>query len=397
MSDQWSAIRSLSWTKQEDEISGGRAMAQVLISNTMNSKSHRRRPPDAVEYAASVLPGLEDIAGEEIERRLKGAEVVASRRGWVVFRYPGNAADLLKLRTTEDVFVILFRTAGLSPYRKEAIPLLTRMARNSRYWDQALIRFHEARQRRVRRVTFRVVAQMTGKHAFRRHEARDAVLSGVQTRWSRWKPVLDDAHLEIWASIIGRWALIAIRLSDRTMRHRTYKAAHRPASLRPTLAAAMVHLSLPRPVDRFCDPMCGAGTILAERALNGPYGILIGGDIDPDALHAARANLRRNVACTLHRWDARTLPVRSRSLDAVVCNLPFGEKTGSHTDNPALYSRFFRQLIHVLCPGGRAVLLTSEKKLMHSLLRRHTPLHCEREILVGVLGQAARIYVLRKA
>ena len=90
---------------------------------------------------------------------------------------------------------------------------------------------------------------MTGKHAFRRHEVRDAVLSGVQTRWGRWKPVLDDAHLEIWTSIIGTWALIAVRLSSRTMRHRTYKVEHRPASLRPTLAAAMVHLSHPQPTD----------------------------------------------------------------------------------------------------------------------------------------------------
>ena len=28
----------------------------------------------------------------------------------------------------------------------------------------------------------------------------------------------------------------------------------------------MVRLAVPRPNDRFCDPMCGAGTILAERA-----------------------------------------------------------------------------------------------------------------------------------
>lgn len=360
------------------------------------SKFHKRHPPDSVEYAASVLPGLEDVTGDEIETRLKGAQVVESRRGWVVFRYPGNAADLLRLRTTEDVFVILFRTAQLPTYRKGVIPLLTRMARNSRYWDQALIRFHQTRQRRVRRVTFRIIAQMTGKHAFRRQEVRDAVLTGVQTRWIRWKPVPDDAHLEIWTSIIGDWALMALRLSDRTMRHRTYKQEHRPASLRPTLAAAMVYLSHPQPTDRFCDPMCGVGTILAERARTDPYQALLGGDIDPDVLHAAKINLRRNTACTLHRWDARSLPVRSRSLEVVVCNLPFGKKIGSHAENPALYSRFFEQLLHVLRPGGRAVLLTSEKKLVCPLLSHHALLHCEREILVGVLGQAARIYVLRR-
>ena len=142
--------------------------------------------------------------------------------------------------------------------------------------------------------------------------------------------------------------------------------------------------------------MCGVGTLLAERARAGSYRVLLGGDVDTDVLHGASVNLRDNAICSLHRWDARALPLRPRSLDAVVCNLPFGEKTGSHADNPALYNRFFQQLIYALRPGGRAVLLTSEKELMRQLLRRHASFRREREILIDVLGQAARIYVLRR-
>jgi len=226
------------------------------------------------------------------------------------------------------------------------------------------------------------------------------VLTGVQARWPGWKPVADDAHLEVWAAAIDRWVTIAIRLSDRKMRHRTYKREHRPASLRPSLAAAMVALSRPRPGDRFCDPMCGTGTILAERALYGPCRRLLGGDIDPDALKAAEVNLSQlretRGRPILHLWDARTLPLRSGSLDVVVCNLPFGEQLGDHADNPALYERTFHELTRTLRPGGRAVLLTSDKELMRQLIRSHGQLAREREVLVGVLGQAARIYVLAK-
>ena len=285
-----------------------------------------------VEYAASVIPGLEDIAAEEIKARWKDDQVIEKRRGWLVFRHEGDAAELLRLRTTEDVFAILFRTAALPPYRKGAIPLLAQMAQRSRYWEQAMTTFRQARQRPVRRVTFRVVAQMTGGHGFRRQEVRDAVLSGVQSRWGGWKQVSDDAHLEVWVPVVGEWALIAIRLSTRKMRHRTYKEAHLPASLRPTLAAAMVMLSRPRPADRFCDPMCGAGTILAERALAGPCQALLGGDVDPEALQAAMSNLPDGAggdrsrshkrpraagsddpagAEALLLWDARALPLRS--------------------------------------------------------------------------------------
>jgi 23S rRNA G2445 N2-methylase RlmL len=348
------------------------------------------------------------VAGQEIVDRLDGARIIETRRGWVILSYAGDASDLLDLRTTEDVFVLLFRTANLPSHRGGAIPLLTRMARNSRYWDLALARFHQAHRRSVKRITFRVVAQMTGKLGFRRQEVRDAVLVGIQGRWSRWKPVADDAHMEVWAPVIGKWALVAIRLSDRRMRHRTYKDQHRPASLRPTLAAAMVYLSRPRPNDRFCDPMCGTGTILAERVLAGPYRLLLGGDVDPGALQATRANLSRvssrqsigdgrfGGGYIVHHWDARALPVHTGSMDAIVSNLPFGEQMGSHADNPALYGRFFQQLARILVPGGRAILLTSEKELMRQLIGDHPSLQREHQVLVGVLGQAARIYVLRR-
>ena len=353
-----------------------------------------------LEFAASVHPGLEEVCGKEIEARLASAQVVDTQRGWVVFAYQGDAADTLLLRTTEDVFVLLFRTDELPPERKRALALLTQMGRNSHYWDQAWSRVRRTR-RSVKRVTFRVIAQMTGKHPFRRQEVRDAVLTGVQMRWPGWKPVADDAHLEVWAPVIDSWATIALRLSDRKMRHRTYKEEHRPASLRPTLAAAMVALSRPRRDDRFCDPMCGTGTILAERALYGPSQTLLGGDIDPNALDAAGVNLARMGETrgqrVLYLWDARALPIRAGSLDAVVTNLPFGKQIGSQAENLTLYEGFLQELSRTLRPGGRAVLLTSEKELMRELMRRHTQIHREREVLVGVLGQAARIYVLRKS
>jgi hypothetical protein len=61
-----------------------------------------------------------------------------------------------------------------------------------------------------------------------------------------------------------------------------------------------------------------------------------------------------------------------------------------------LYDRFFRQLNRVLVQGGRAVLLSSEKDLVRQLRQIYSQLAREQEILVGVLGQAARIYVFRK-
>jgi len=363
------------------------------------SRKRSRQSRPVPEYAATVLPGLEEIAGREIEQRLEGAQVLESQRGWTVFRYAGSPEHLLGLRTTEDVFAILFRTTSLPPNRKAALPLLSRMANDSRQWDQAWSSFHRTHHS-VKRVTFRVVAQMSGKQGFRRQEVRDAVISGVQGRWPNWKAVAEDAHVEIWVAVVNTWATIAIRLSDRTMRHRTYKQEHRPASLRPTMAAAMVALSNPRSNDRFCDPMCGAGTILAERAQMGPYRDILGGEFDAPTLAAAQANLASvhelHGQPVLQLWDACALPLRPRSLTAVVSNLPFGKQIGSPETNLTLYARFFDELVRVLTPGGRAVLLTSEKDLMRELIHRHPELALDQQILVGLLGQSARIYVLHR-
>jgi tRNA (guanine6-N2)-methyltransferase len=81
--------------------------------------------------------------------------------------------------------------------------------------------------------------------------------------------------------------------------------SHLPASLRPTVAAAMVLLSDPRPDDVFLDSMCGGGTLLIERAQFGRYGLLLGGDIEPRALEASRRNIGpRYRPIQIHHWDA---------------------------------------------------------------------------------------------
>src|SRR5206468_2799148 len=53
--------------------------------------------------------------------------------------------------------------------------------------------------------------------------------------------------------------------SAATRTHRTNKREHQPGPLRPTVAAAMVRLAEARPKQVVLDPMCGAGTILAEQ------------------------------------------------------------------------------------------------------------------------------------
>jgi tRNA G10 N-methylase Trm11 len=152
--------------------------------------------------------------------------------------------------------------------------------------------------------------------------------------------------------------------------------------------------------DRILDPLCGAGTLLWERAAVGPWQMLAGGDRDPAALEAARANAnasRLNV--TLQRWDAQALPLADRSIDVVLTNPPFGKQLAiPGEDADAFYRRLLLEVRRVLTPEGRLVLITSQVQAMQRVLPGLRPkLTIESRLPVLVRGQRATIFSCRGA
>ena len=74
----------------------------------------RRRPePETPPCYAMVFPGLEEVAADEITRDL-GGNVRKTGRGFVVFRVPTLDKNILRLRTTEDVFLLAWGTDELT-------------------------------------------------------------------------------------------------------------------------------------------------------------------------------------------------------------------------------------------------------------------------------------------
>src|SRR5262249_6705463 len=183
--------------------------------------------------------------------------------------------------------------------------------------------------------TYHFVTQMTGVHGYRRVDAKKALMRGLAGKLpSSWKYAEENAAIEIWLTIKGAMAICGMRLSDRTMRHRTYKYENLPASIRPTIAAAMVRLADLKPNPVGVDPMCGAGTLLAEAFLSTKgkktsvgaswQTRFLGGDIEASHVRAALANLRQFHVTDVRPWDARSLPLEDASIDRILCNPPFG-------------------------------------------------------------------------
>ena len=72
-----------------------------------------------------------------------------------------------------------------------------------------------------------------------------------------------------------------------------YREKDVPASSHAPLAAALAALAEIRPGEVVWDPFCGAGTEIIEAGLSQPRAVLIGSDIEPKAIEAARHNVRR--------------------------------------------------------------------------------------------------------
>lgn len=346
-------------------------------------------------YSIIVSPGLETIAREELTERFSDAghlSILGHKPQRILFQYTGNPRALLSLRTAEHLFLVLKRVPKMTRSRSSLAALSSPLARFNFKKTFACCRQVGINVRR--RMPFRVTSRLSGKRNFRRLDLQQVVERVFLERG--WYLAKSNAALDVWAEVHGNDGYISIKLSKSDMAQRPYKQVHIPASLKPTVAYSMVRLSRPHPDDVFLDAMCGAGTILLERALMGRYRYLIGGDISTEALDATRTNFgRQHQPRQFFCWDAVNLPLQPNTVDKIVCNLPFGETIGNVPQLTNLYRQCLREYERVLKPRGRMVLLTSQRELLNIELKQRRYLRVAQQLTVDVRGMRAWIYGVR--
>lgn len=299
------------------------------------------------------LPGLARLVGEQLQE-LPG--IRPAGRGFdgradvlLVQADRGRRDAVTALRTIEDVFIEI----GRADRRKSGDPeQIARVIWRPERVQRALSIWAGQHHPLAASMTFRVIARLLSEQAFLRRQLRDQLTETIRKDRPKWT-LADPAQLEFWISEYRPGAFVCgLRLSDVRMRQHDGRSVERPGALRPTLAAALVHLA-GQPAGILFDPCCGSGTILAEAAAAGwtPAGT----DIDASAVSIASRNV---PGASVHVGDARRMTLADESVQACVSNLPFGRQYPVPGDDLSTWlTAVLAEAARVTSAGGHIVLL----------------------------------------
>ena len=190
---------------------------------------------------------------------------------------------------------------------------------------------------------------------------RRAAIWKAATEIARLRPeLINDPTESPWeATVAEAHGSVRVELSPRLEDPRfAYRKGDVPAASHPTIAAALVRVAGVRAGDVVWDPFVGSGLELCERALAGPYRLIIGSDRDPEALAVAATNLASagvsGEALRLMRGDATTFVPPARP-SLIITNPPLGRRVMRSGDLAPLLDRFMANAAKNLAAGGRLV------------------------------------------
>ena len=288
------------------------------------------------------------------------------------------------------------------------------------------IRARMMRARSARGVRFRGSAVRDGRHDFEAGEVMGK-LGGAAKRRTGWEVSLTKYDTEVFAVVCGQvvvvglplfpeWRGAASGLAERPERFFVLPREVRPylrpdvhinygrMRLRPSTCFLLLQLAKVKAGDVLLDPMGGVGTIAIEAAVRFERLAAISSDLSADATTAAAKNaaaaerfLASGASVRVAQEDVRRLSLADASVDAVVSDVPFGNRNRLVWVNgllPAMLSSVAR----VLRPFGRLVLLLTRAhaRQLLQLLEGEAVFQLLESHKVAVGGWPAAVLVLQR-
>lgn len=371
-----------------------------------------------MRYFARVTAGLEQVAWQEIEQ-CAGAKLLGFGHRRIDFTYEGPPASLLRLKSVDDVYIFVTRLHGFD--RTRASLAVFQQLREVDF--SPALNTVSAVRGLANPPTYGVTASYLGRRNYSRYDIEAAVQKALSEH-AFWcvMPRRSEDHashdLDLRVLIEDDWALVGLRLNRTPLHRRPYKIASRPGSLKAPVAYCLCMIADLKPEDRLLDPTCGAGTILIEAAKFVTRGVLVGIDIDADAIVAARQNSEAaglqaqavKNALALHvdgvekkndrspivllKEDARDVLLPEASFQVVITNLPWGKQVGPATDLFALYAGILKLADKSLDSTGRAVILTDRVDILQTALKQFPRLTLASSFQISLFGSHPTVHLI---
>lgn len=210
-----------------------------------------------------------------------------------------------------------------------------------------------------------------------------------------------DYEIELRIEVNGNASRIYVKLMTVKDKRFMYRLESIPASMSPATAAAVLRLASEYLTvnARVVDPCCGSGTMLFERGLISPCDSLTGVDIAHRAIDAARRNSEaaarmgikqaKFICNDILRFESK------RPYDELICNLPFGNRVGTHSGCEMLYSGLLDRLPQLVKRGGIAVLYTMEFTMLKRMIKERANIEILKQERTESGGLMPMIFILR--
>lgn len=334
--------------------------------------------------------GFEDIIEQELNAKLSDLQIIEKSYRKIIFSYEGSINNILEIRSVEDAFLFIAKLDSIGHTRSDLPDLIKKISG----LDFSIAKESLQKIRTEPISQFSISSSSVGKRNYSYIEVKDGVSKILA-------PKLDliyenELHQEfdIRVFLEHESAYIGVRLGNTPLHRRPYKASTTKATLRADIAYCMALLAEISHKDTVLDPMCGSGTILIESSIFEPK-MLIGGDIDPDALEATKANVNSydtSLDIQLKLWDSTSLPLPDRSVNKIICNLPFGKQIEIE-DLDKFYQQVLQEFIRILSTNGKIVILTSHTNTAN-IVKSFKELSVIQTVETNLNGEVTQLFVL---
>uniref|UniRef100_A0A3B5M346 THUMP domain containing 2 n=1 Tax=Xiphophorus couchianus TaxID=32473 RepID=A0A3B5M346_9TELE len=327
-----------------------------------------RSEDSVVRYYCTAGNGMEPFLVDELKRKLS-AQDVYQIPGKVLFSSSATIHRVCDLKAAERLFLLLKQDSPLfcSFLAKTASVLQSRLLGDRCQWISA-VRTWSRLQGELAASRNAVTASTTQRNREKGRgcekqsgEGENRVMGMGLSRLLGWKADLKNPKLEINVYLNDDYCLLGIPLT-RLLLPLANRSYLKTAGLRSTVAWAMASLAHIEPGSCVVDPMCGVGTILIEAAKEHMSACFLGVDIDDGQLQKADENVvfaELQSRVHLLKASSTALPLPSASVDAVVCDLPFGRKFSTRTNMAENLPVILSEMERVLRVGGTLVVLLS--------------------------------------